>query len=57
MAAVEHGLRLFDHGAAIVVHSTTKYVASFVGIVPATNPRLVVLVTVDEPAASIWGAS
>ena len=36
-------------------YSTTKYVASFVGIVPATNPRLVVLVTVDEPAASIWG--
>src|SRR5262245_32112034 len=36
-------------------YSTSKYVASFVGIVPATNPRLVVLVTVDEPAASIWG--
>jgi cell division protein FtsI/penicillin-binding protein 2 len=36
-------------------YSTTKYVASFVGIVPATNPRLVILVTVDEPAASIWG--
>jgi cell division protein FtsI/penicillin-binding protein 2 len=36
-------------------YSTTRYVASFVGIVPATNPRLVVLVTVDEPEASIWG--
>jgi cell division protein FtsI (penicillin-binding protein 3) len=36
-------------------YSTTKYVASFVGIVPATSPRLVILVTVDEPAASIWG--
>ena len=36
-------------------YSTTKYVASFVGIVPATNPRLVILVTVDEPAAAIWG--
>ena len=36
-------------------YSTTKYVASFVGIVPATNPRLVILVTIDEPAASIWG--
>src|SRR5262245_13006036 len=36
-------------------YSTTKYVASFAGIVPATNPRLVILVTVDEPAASIWG--
>jgi len=36
-------------------YSNTKYVASFAGIVPATNPRLVILVTVDEPAASIWG--
>jgi cell division protein FtsI/penicillin-binding protein 2 len=36
-------------------YSTSRYVASFVGIVPATNPRLVVLVTVDEPEASIWG--
>ena len=36
-------------------HYVAKYVASFVGIVPATNPRLVILVTIDEPAASIWG--
>ena len=36
-------------------YSTTRYVASFVGIVPAKNPRLVILVTVDEPASSIWG--
>jgi len=36
-------------------YSTSRYVASFVGIVPATSPRLVVLVTVDEPAAAIWG--
>jgi cell division protein FtsI (penicillin-binding protein 3) len=36
-------------------YSTTRYVASFVGIVPATNPRLVILVTIDEPAAAIWG--
>jgi len=36
-------------------YSTSRYVASFVGIVPAKNPRLVILVTVDEPAASIWG--
>ena len=36
-------------------YSTSKYVASFVGMVPATNPRLVILVTVDEPSAAIWG--
>jgi cell division protein FtsI/penicillin-binding protein 2 len=36
-------------------YSTSRYVASFVGIVPATNPRLVILVTVDEPRAAIWG--
>jgi cell division protein FtsI (penicillin-binding protein 3) len=36
-------------------YSTSKYVASFVGMVPATNPRLVILVTIDEPAAAIWG--
>jgi cell division protein FtsI (penicillin-binding protein 3) len=36
-------------------YSTSKYIASFVGIVPATSPRLVILVTVDEPAAAIWG--
>jgi cell division protein FtsI (penicillin-binding protein 3) len=36
-------------------YSTSRYVASFVGIVPATNPRLVILVTVDEPSAAIWG--
>src|SRR5262245_4015472 len=36
-------------------YSTSRYVASFVGIVPAKSPRLVILVTVDEPAASIWG--
>jgi cell division protein FtsI (penicillin-binding protein 3) len=35
-------------------YSTSRYVASFVGFVPATRPRLVVLVTVDEPT-TIWG--
>ena len=34
--------------------STSKYVASFVGYVPASRPRLVILVTVDEPT-TIWG--
>jgi cell division protein FtsI/penicillin-binding protein 2 len=36
-------------------YSATKYVASFVGMVPARNPRLVVLVVVDEPRGAIWG--
>jgi cell division protein FtsI (penicillin-binding protein 3) len=36
-------------------YSTSKYVASFVGFVPATKPRLVVLVMVDEPQDAIWG--
>jgi cell division protein FtsI (penicillin-binding protein 3) len=32
-----------------------KYVATFVGMVPAGDPRLVVLVTVDEPHGAIFG--
>jgi cell division protein FtsI (penicillin-binding protein 3) len=36
-------------------YSSYKYVASFVGMVPATNPRLVVLVMVDEPHGAIFG--
>ncbi len=36
-------------------YATDRYVASFVGIVPASRPRFVVLVTVDEPQGAIWG--
>jgi cell division protein FtsI/penicillin-binding protein 2 len=36
-------------------YSLDKYVASFVGVVPASRPRLVVLVAVDEPHGAIWG--
>ena len=36
-------------------YSSSNYVASFVGMVPASNPRLVVLVMVDEPRGSIFG--
>ena len=36
-------------------YSKSAYVASFVGFVPARNPRLVILVTVDEPGTAIWG--
>ncbi len=38
-------------------YSTSRYVASFVGIVPATDPQLVILVTVDEPHGAIWGGT
>ncbi len=36
-------------------YSTSRYVASFVGVVPASAPKLVVCVTVDEPRGAIWG--
>jgi cell division protein FtsI/penicillin-binding protein 2 len=36
-------------------YSTSRYVASFVGLVPATKPRLVIMVMVDEPHGSIYG--
>jgi cell division protein FtsI/penicillin-binding protein 2 len=32
-----------------------KYVASFVGLVPAEKPRLAILVMVDEPRGNIYG--
>ncbi|HQT26651.1 MAG TPA: penicillin-binding transpeptidase domain-containing protein, partial [Burkholderiales bacterium] len=31
-------------------YSARKYVASFIGLAPATNPRLIVAVAVDEPS-------
>ena len=39
-----------EHG-----YSTDRYVASFVGMVPASKPRLVILVKVAEPHGQIWG--
>jgi cell division protein FtsI/penicillin-binding protein 2 len=36
-------------------YSDSRYVASFVGFAPASRPRLVVLVAVDEPRGAIWG--
>ncbi|MFA6548924.1 MAG: penicillin-binding protein 2 [Candidatus Margulisiibacteriota bacterium] len=33
------------------------YIASFIGIAPLTNPRLIGLVIVDDPKGSIWGES
>jgi cell division protein FtsI/penicillin-binding protein 2 len=46
--------------ASIVVngkYSDTKYVASFIGMVPTNHPRLVVAVVVDQPQGSIYGGS
>jgi len=36
-------------------YSEVNYIASFVGMVPADHPRLIVLVAVDEPRSSIYG--
>jgi cell division protein FtsI (penicillin-binding protein 3) len=36
-------------------YSATDYTASFVGMVPASHPRLVVLVKLDDPRGSIYG--
>jgi cell division protein FtsI (penicillin-binding protein 3) len=36
-------------------YSSSRYVASFVGMVPASRPQLVILVMVDEPHGAIWG--
>jgi cell division protein FtsI (penicillin-binding protein 3)/stage V sporulation protein D (sporulation-specific penicillin-binding protein) len=36
-------------------YTTGKYVASFVGMVPVKNPRLLVLVSVEEPRSAIYG--
>ena len=38
-------------------YSETNYVASFVGFAPASNPRLLVQVMVDEPEGDIYGGS
>ncbi len=32
-----------------------KYIATFIGMVPASKPRLVVLVSIDEPQGQIYG--
>jgi cell division protein FtsI (penicillin-binding protein 3)/stage V sporulation protein D (sporulation-specific penicillin-binding protein) len=36
-------------------YSTSRYVASFVGLVPATKPRVVIMVMVDEPRGGYYG--
>jgi cell division protein FtsI (penicillin-binding protein 3) len=36
-------------------YSATKYVASFVGFAPVSNPAIVIIVVIDEPAGSHHG--
>jgi cell division protein FtsI/penicillin-binding protein 2 len=46
--------------ASVVVnghYSNSLYVASFIGFVPASHPKLLVAVMVDEPQGSIFGGS
>jgi cell division protein FtsI (penicillin-binding protein 3) len=44
--------KALPHGGG---YSQSDYVASFIGMVPADHPRLVVLVAVDSPRTSIYG--
>ncbi len=36
-------------------YSNTKYTASFIGFAPLPNPRLTILVQIDEPKGAIYG--
>ncbi len=36
-------------------YSDTLFIASFVGYVPADEPRLAILVVLDEPQGEAWG--
>jgi cell division protein FtsI (penicillin-binding protein 3) len=38
-------------------YSNSKFVASFIGMVPASNPKLLVAVVVNEPQGGIYGGS
>jgi len=45
--------QIFDHVTG--TYSKTEYNASFVGIVPADDPKLVILVVLERPTTSIYG--
>jgi cell division protein FtsI (penicillin-binding protein 3) len=36
-------------------YSSSQLVGSFVGYVPAENPRLAIVVVIDEPRVEAWG--
>lgn len=38
-------------------YSTTKFVSSFAGYVPAENPKLAMIVVIDEPSGEAWGGT
>jgi cell division protein FtsI (penicillin-binding protein 3) len=38
-------------------YSRTKYIASYVGYLPADDPRLLILVKVDNPKDVPWGTT
>lgn len=38
-------------------YASGKYVASFAGFLPAEDPKVLIVVTVDEPSAAIYGGS
>ena len=38
-------------------YASGKFIASFVGFLPITDPRAVILVAVDEPKGTHWGAT
>lgn len=38
-------------------YSTTKFVSSFVGYIPAEHPKLAMIVVLDEPSGEAWGGT
>ncbi|MGA6827967.1 peptidoglycan D,D-transpeptidase FtsI family protein [Nitrospira sp. NS4] len=38
-------------------YSSTQFVGSFVGFVPADNPRLAMIIVIDEPQGEAWGGA
>jgi cell division protein FtsI (penicillin-binding protein 3) len=38
-------------------YSTSRFIASFTGYVPADNPQLAMIVVIDEPQGDAWGGA